>query len=99
MDATQVIEAMLAGLLGGGVYVFYNHLVQQKLYLQALWHLAAGAVVGLLAIFMLGYVAPVTIADAMPIVILGYAGTDVIDSLAQRIASTPPAPPTPAPPA
>ena len=93
VDIQGGIEAVLAGAIGGGAYVFYNHLVSQKLYLQSLEHVAAGAIVGLLAIFLLGYVAPTSIADAFPIAALGYAGVDVIDSLVQKLASTPPAVP------
>jgi hypothetical protein len=99
VDATGFAYGAIGGLIGGGVYVAYNHLVQQKLYLSAIWHLVAGGIAGLAGIFVLGYAVPesATWAAVFPLVVLGYFGTDVVDSLAQDIAAknpTTPAPPT-----
>ena len=100
ISTATVVYGLLFGAIGGGVYAFYNHLLSVATYLGALEHIGAGAVVGVLGILAFGYadpsVAGVTWATVFPLVVLGYFGVDVIDSLAQDIASS--TPPTTTPP-
>ncbi len=80
--------AGFGGAFGGVVYILYNHLVAQKLYLSALEHLGTGFAAGLLAILFLGYASPTSLYDIGPLVLIGYAGTDVVDSFVQSRASS-----------
>ncbi len=87
LTLTTFLLAGFGGAFGGALYVLYNHLVAQKLYLTALEHLGAGFAAGLLAILFLGYAVPDSIYAIGPLVLIGYAGTDVVDSFVQSRAS------------
>ena len=94
VTAGTFVYGLGAGALGGIVYAFYNHLVKQKLYLSAIEHIVAGAIVGFAGILFFGYADPsaagATWATVFPLVVLGYFGVDIIDSLAQNIAAQKP---------
>ena len=95
MDTFSLLSFVLAGLGGGVVYSYYNKLFSVATYLQAVEHAAAGAIVGGLAAFGVvgsGFAVPTDWTTALPVAILGYAGTDVLDTLFQKL--KPPAPAT-----
>jgi hypothetical protein len=99
MDVTPLIYAGIAGSAGGLAYSYYNRLMTVATYLVAIEHIAAGFVVGAIAVTGLGYAVPTGWQDAFPIAALGYAGTDVLDSLAAKLKASAPAPPAaPVPP-
>ena len=85
MDLTPIVLALLAGGLGGLGYSYYNKLLSVSTYLQALEHTLAGAFAGLLGVFALGYVYPTDWATAFPLIVIGYGGTDVLDSFFQKL--------------
>ncbi len=81
-----LLLSALYGIVGAGLYVFVNKLLEQKLFLQVAEHLVAGAFVGIVSILLLGYAVPDTIYAAAPIITAGYFALDVIDSVAQKYA-------------
>ncbi len=99
ITTATVLYGLIGGALGGVLYAVYNHLVSQATYLSALEHVGAGAIVGVLGLVAFGYADPsvvgVTWTSVFPLVTLGHFGVDIIDSLAQDIASKPVTPTTP----
>ncbi len=95
-DLGTVLLAALYGLIGSIAYLFINRILEQKLYLSAAEHLVSGVIVGVLAIFVLGYAVPVNLLTATPIIVLGYFSLDVLDSLVQKYAGGPSPAPVPA---
>jgi len=96
MDITPILYPLAAGGFGGALYSYYNKLFSVKTYWQAAEHIAAGAAAGGLAFLGLlggGYTALTNMATAIPYFVAGYAGTDVLDTLAQRYAASQAAPP------
>ncbi len=94
MDTNTLLAFAVAGGVGGVVYSYYNKLFSVATYLQALYHVGAGFVVGLMAAFGAfgaGWAVPADWTTAFPVAALGYAGTDVIDTFAQRLSAVKPA--------
>ena len=98
MDTSALVAFVVAGGLGGVVYSYYNKLFTVATYLEALYHAGAGVAVGALVFFGAlgsGWAVPSDWATALPVAALGYAGTDVIDTLAQSLAAKTTTPKTP----
>ena len=89
MDITPIVYTAVAGGVGGLAYSYYYKLLTMSTYLVAVEHIAAGAFAGLLVVFMGVFGAPTDYPSALPIMIAGYGGTDVIDSFIQKLQPIP----------
>lgn len=86
MDLTPILYTAGAGAVGGLAYSYFYKLLTYATYLQAAGHLVAGAVAALLVVIASGAFSPPTdVATAWPLLIVGYGGTDVIDSFVQKL--------------
>ena len=88
IDTSAVLEAFYVGLcalLGGGLYVFYNHLYTNGLYVSAAQHLGFALAAGFFTSLLTGLTVPSTPAEWLPVLGLGYFGTDVIGGIVAKL--------------
>jgi hypothetical protein len=102
MDTTTLLEILIVGAAGGLAYDYYYKLLTMSTYLSAAWHVAAGAFAAAVTVLSGTLAAPSDYASILALAAVGYAGTDFIDSLIQKIEQTPAtssaSPSTPGPP-
>ena len=98
MDTTTLFYVLLVGGAGGLGYDYYYKLLTSATWLSAAYHVATGAVAAALTVFSGTLAAPTSWESIVALAAVGYAGTDVIDSLVQKLqqpstpaASSPPA--------
>jgi hypothetical protein len=103
MDTTTLFEILIVGAAGGLGYDYYYKLLSMSTWMSAAGHVAAGAFAAAVTVLSGTLVAPTSYASIIALAAVGYAGTDFIDSLVQKLRQTPAtsasSPSTPGPPA
>lgn len=85
VDLVSAFEVGLFALLGGGLYVLANKLLQTGLYTSALEHLGYAFATGFFYALLFGLGVPVNALGYGSVVAVGYFGTDLLPAIISKL--------------